>query len=76
MELTFFFFEEVWDKVREVLLAVFLLNLNFFHLTDIHAAELSGLLKTAPEYVMQIAAGRIINRFSQVDRFQFEVPCH
>ncbi|KAF8183862.1 P-loop containing nucleoside triphosphate hydrolase protein [Mycena galopus ATCC 62051] len=32
---------------------------------DIHATELSGLLKTAPEYVMRTAAGRIINRFSQ-----------
>ncbi|KAJ6536775.1 P-loop containing nucleoside triphosphate hydrolase protein, partial [Mycena vulgaris] len=31
----------------------------------IHATELSGLLKTAPEYVMRTAAGRIINRFSQ-----------
>ncbi|KAJ7433880.1 P-loop containing nucleoside triphosphate hydrolase protein [Mycena galericulata] len=32
---------------------------------NIHAIELSGLLKTAPEYVMQTAAGLIINRFSQ-----------
>ncbi|KAJ6558333.1 P-loop containing nucleoside triphosphate hydrolase protein [Mycena capillaripes] len=32
---------------------------------NIHATELSGLLKTAPEYVMRTAAGRIINRFSQ-----------
>lgn len=26
----FFFFTDGWDRVREVLLAVFLLNLNFF----------------------------------------------
>ncbi|KAJ7107813.1 P-loop containing nucleoside triphosphate hydrolase protein [Mycena epipterygia] len=32
---------------------------------NVHATELSGLLKTAPEYVMRTAAGRIINRFSQ-----------
>ncbi|KAJ7618244.1 P-loop containing nucleoside triphosphate hydrolase protein [Mycena polygramma] len=32
----------------------------------IHATELSGLLKTAPGYVMETTAGRIINRFSQV----------
>ncbi|KAJ7635711.1 P-loop containing nucleoside triphosphate hydrolase protein [Mycena polygramma] len=31
----------------------------------IHATELSGLLKTAPGYVMETTAGRIINRFSQ-----------
>ncbi|KAJ7092344.1 P-loop containing nucleoside triphosphate hydrolase protein, partial [Mycena belliarum] len=36
-----------------------------FSFSELHAEELSGLLKTAPSYVMSAASGTIINRFSQ-----------
>jgi hypothetical protein len=33
---------------------------------EMHAEELSGLLRTAPAYIMDNPVGRVINRFSQV----------